>query len=305
MDKKCESCNNLHDGTYGSGRFCSKKCSQRRILSKESRLQIGNKNRGPRKWVMEKKKCEICNKDISVCNFDKHFKSCKGYKFKYEKLKKENGKYECPYCHLLFKGRGIGTHIWINHKELNNRFKNTKYTKGMKSWNNGLSKETDERVLKNGKIISENFKSGKNIHYFLGKNHTEITKKKISEKLSANNHGGKCKWFEIEKPNGIKFNVQGTWERDFSKFLNIIDEEWIKIGIGKKEHTYKWIDDNGKEHNYTPDFWSPKLQKYFEIKGYWWGEDKRKMELVLEQNKINLEIIRKKDLEKYLKLIDL
>ena len=63
--------------------------------------------------------------------------------------------------------------------------------------------------------------------------------------------------------------------------------------------TLKWIDENKIEHYYTPDFWSPKLKKYFEVKGYWWGNDKAKMRLVLEQNTVNLEIIQKSDLESY------
>jgi len=29
---KCERCGNKHDGTYGSGRFCSKSCSQARTF---------------------------------------------------------------------------------------------------------------------------------------------------------------------------------------------------------------------------------------------------------------------------------
>lgn len=38
----CEKCNKEHDGTFGSGRFCSRKCSNRRILSKETKLKISN-----------------------------------------------------------------------------------------------------------------------------------------------------------------------------------------------------------------------------------------------------------------------
>ena len=90
----------------------------------------------------------------------------------------------------------------------------------------------------------------------------------------------------------------------FVEVLNMIDNNWIKPTLYHKEHSFKWTDRENREHTYTPDFYSPKLNKYFEIKGYWWGNDKEKMKLVLEQNKnIKIEIIKKKELESYEKLL--
>ena len=37
--KNCENCKNEHDGSYGSGRFCSIKCS-RGFSTKEKRKEI-------------------------------------------------------------------------------------------------------------------------------------------------------------------------------------------------------------------------------------------------------------------------
>jgi hypothetical protein len=42
---KCENCGNEHDGSYGSGRFCSKKC--RGIFSAKKLLNPGIS----RKWI--------------------------------------------------------------------------------------------------------------------------------------------------------------------------------------------------------------------------------------------------------------
>lgn len=39
---KCENCKNDHDGSYGSGRFCSEKCS-RSFSTKKNRKDINNK----------------------------------------------------------------------------------------------------------------------------------------------------------------------------------------------------------------------------------------------------------------------
>ncbi len=219
-----------------------------------------------------------------------------------------NGKIKCGYCGKEYSKFGIKTHIWRNHedgKDFNpnkNRAKDLKSGK-IKIWNKGLSKETDDRVKKSAQTFSDNLKTGKTIHGWLGKKHSIETREKISKALSKNNKGGKCKWYEVIKNNGDKVKVQGTWELKFSKVLNIIDDNWIKLGVGNKNHSFKWLDDEKNKHTYTPDFWSPKLQKYFEVKGYWWGNDKRKMELVLEQNTINVEILKKKELNNYLILI--
>lgn len=257
---------------------------------------------------MKKLKCEKCDRYITVCNYNKHIKSCGKQKVKKhieEIWKTGYNDYKCPYCDKIYSKKGISTHIWRNHTDIGkNHNANAGYIKGSRTiWNKGLSKETDDRVRKIGETISKNYKSGKQIPGFKGKRHSMETILKISEKLSKNNNGGKCKWFEYIKPNGDEVNLQGTWEVRFAKVLDIIDENWIKIGTSNKNHSFIWDDEN-KKHYYTPDFYSPKLDKYFEVKGYWWGEDRNKMDQVLKQNPdVKIEIIEKKELENYEKLI--
>ncbi len=61
---KCENCGNEHDGSYGSGRFCSSKCA-RGFSTKAKRKEINEKV--SKKLKKEKKKnfCEVCGKEIS------------------------------------------------------------------------------------------------------------------------------------------------------------------------------------------------------------------------------------------------
>jgi hypothetical protein len=59
--KTCENCKNEHDGTYGSGRFCSLKCS-RGFSTKAKRMEINEK---VTKTCKEKKRenkiiCGLC-----------------------------------------------------------------------------------------------------------------------------------------------------------------------------------------------------------------------------------------------------
>ena len=66
------------------------------------------------------------------------------------------------------------------------------------------------------------------------------------------------------------------------------------------------MDENKTVHFYTPDFWSHKLNKYFEIKGYLRERDSIKMQKVIEQNpNILIEMVRKNELNKYLKLFNI
>lgn len=109
---------------------------------------------------------------------------------------------------------------------------------------------------------------------FLGKKHSTESKQKISEKLSINNKGGRSKWYEVA---GQK--VQGTWERDIATKLTNLSINWVKLKTNKD--TLQYVMD-GKIRNYTPDFYLPDHNMYVEIKGYWWGNDREKMRIVLE-----------------------
>ncbi len=60
---KCENCNNDHDGSYGSGRFCSSKCA-RGFSTKEKREEINKKVSKKLSYPKVKKICIDCGKVI-------------------------------------------------------------------------------------------------------------------------------------------------------------------------------------------------------------------------------------------------
>jgi len=109
---------------------------------------------------------------------------------------------------------------------------------------------------------------------FLGKTHTTESKQKISEKLSINNKGGRAKWYMVAGQN-----VQGTWERDIATKFEQLNIRWIKLKTNKDTLKYEM---NGKIRSYTPDFYLPDYDMYVEVKGFWWGDDKEKMKIVLQ-----------------------
>jgi len=139
---------------------------------------------------------------------------------------------------------------------------------------NGLSTRDVERAFRLGFVEKRTHQEAAKLHRdqhgptIMG----EEARQKTSERMSKHNPGGRSKWFEVA---GKK--VQGTWERDFALFLEENQVEWIRC----KPLTYV-LDD--KERKYTPDFYLPKYNLYVEIKGYWWGNDKKKMEAVIKQH---------------------
>lgn len=69
----CEKCNKEHDGKFGSGRFCSSRCSHARIITDEWKANISKKLR---KYTYNK--CENCGKIVYKNRFCS--KSCAGKK---------------------------------------------------------------------------------------------------------------------------------------------------------------------------------------------------------------------------------
>lgn len=73
----CEKCKNEHDGTYGSGRFCSQSCANRQVHSEETKRKISMKcsgisppNKGTSKYQKIQKICPICSKPFTVVEWN-------------------------------------------------------------------------------------------------------------------------------------------------------------------------------------------------------------------------------------------
>ena len=150
--------------------------------------------------------------------------------------------------------------------------------KGSSAWNKGLNKGIDERVKKNSeslsKTIQKQIADGSRFFYPM----SITARKTLSERQSLNNTGGRCKWFEV---SGVK--VQGTWERDIALCFNNNNVIWQKMKLNVD--IWKYLDKSNKTRSYTPDFYLPEYDIFLEVKGYWWGDDKEKMKLVLSQHK--------------------
>ena len=253
-----------------------------------------------------KKECTKCKRNISLSNYKRHINSCTGKINKPNIIVNENwfdektGKYSCPYCNKKYSKKGISSHIILSHLEEGKEWKSNldNFNRTRDPWNKNLTKETDERV----KINTENSAKSLNILRKEGKVKPPVFSeeflKRQSEKMSLHNPGGKCKWYTVD---GVK--VQGTWERDIAKTFTRKNIKWIKPSTSS--HSFKYNMDD-KIKTYTPDFYLEELELYIEVKGYWWGRDKEKMNAVKEQYpSINLLIIEKENYKKFLYNVDI
>lgn len=142
----CENpkCKKEHDGSYGSGRFCSKKC--RMIwIGIESHKTMTKNGTDP------KNICSINNK----------------------KRRSEYGRWRCLKCNIIFNTRAE----YYSHNK-----KEHPIDPGS-SWNKGLTKETNEIVRKHAEKLSNDYRSGKLISSHKGKKMSDETKRKVSTSM--------------------------------------------------------------------------------------------------------------------------
>ena len=127
------------------------------------------------------------------------------------------------------------------------------------SWNRGLTKETDSRVLNNSNKIKEYY----NTHdgTFLGKHHTEESKARISMTMIKKGYGGICKRKLIEYKGTV---LESTYEYVVAVSLDENNIKWVKTS--RKDFKFPYSDPDGVTHYYTPDFYLPDYNMYLDPK---------------------------------------
>jgi very-short-patch-repair endonuclease len=130
--------------------------------------------------------CKQCGREISKSNITKHENACKGKELKHSYTLTHDG-LTCQFCGKECKNKNS----LCNHERLckqnPNRQQSVGFTKFnaarelglVTSWNSGLTAETDARVAKQAKALTEHYITNK--AYWTGKKHAEETKQKISK----------------------------------------------------------------------------------------------------------------------------
>lgn len=227
---------------------------------------------------MKYQSCPKCSTTISNSNIRKHISSCDGFYSKFIRKggwKEEDGRFICLWCSRDFKSmRSTTNHIWRAHTE---KGRNHIPTFGLKFkiWNKGLTSETDERVKKYTRSMTKTIRRKIEDGTFVFPKISEEGRKRISIHQSLFNNGGRCKWYDVA---GQK--VQGTWERDIALKFEEMGIHWKKVTSSEHSFVYEL---GGKIRRYTPDFYLKEYGVYLEVKGYWWGNDREKMNTVFKK----------------------
>ena len=190
-------------------------------------------------------------------------------------------KVRCPECGAEFPVKGIATHKWRKHGD----GREHKPFQGIPPWNRGLRADTDERVARNAlavsKAITQKIQDGTHVVSVMGAEARE----RISRNMTEHNPGGRCSWFLVGEEQ-----VQGSWERDLAVKMTDLEIVWGKK-VSRGNRSWFYSDKKGIRRWYTPDFYLPEFDFQLEVKGFWWGDDREKMDLVLSQNETRIKII--------------
>jgi hypothetical protein len=198
----------------------------------------------------------------------------------------------CEQCGKYFSKFGIKGHIWRVHGE------GISFKPGMsgkQGWNKGLTGKTDKRVKKMGETLHAQFDKG-NIKVW-SEGLTKETDQRIAEQsqkttITVNQKIVNGEWHNSFSHSrtylykGEKFD--GTWELELAKWFDSNDIKWER-----NKRIFPYVFD-GKQRNYTPDFYLPEKCYYIEVKGWKTPKDKAKWEQFPKTEK--LVIMRGKDL---------
>lgn len=232
----CEVCGKEHNGSYGSGRFCSYSCKQKFASIRGS----ASSAKTTKEKLGIKCQCEHCGEKFeSKLDLRRHLPNCsKRVKFNSAK----HGNWTCCICDKVFETRSK----LIRHKR-NEHYTGVHFNKAIIAKLRGEDFSYSEETRKK---ISESSK---------GRKHSEETKKKLSEAMKKKiaegsfivpykrNHSSKVsypeKYFqEVFKELPVKYNYQvGLYQLDFA-----IPEKMIYVEIDGEQH---YVDKRIVEHD--------------------------------------------------------
>lgn len=230
--------------------------------------------------IVPKEVCKYCGREISKSNMSKHIRSHENGNFeKYvnkSRYQLDHSDLFCKFCGKECKSTNSLCQHEIRCKDnpsrlivCNNKFSN----KGRTAWNKGLTKETDERVRKNGESVSR-----------CRKEHPELFENCAGFTYNSQKYSYKYGTYK-------GYYCDSSWELAFIMYC--IDNG---IDVERNTSVYFEYDVGNKRYKFYPDFIIGNV--FYEIKG---GYDKN-IEYKLKcfpSNKI-LVLINKDGIKKYL-----
>jgi DNA polymerase III alpha subunit/intein/homing endonuclease len=157
-----------------------------------------------------------------------------------------------------------------------NRF----YSQGGKPWNIGVTTENNAVWKATAEKISRAL-TGVTMNQRYGKEKADMIRKALSEKSRGRNNAMFGKPTPHRKRGfrpDLGHFVRSSWEADFARILKLHNVQYQY-----EPKTFPLIQDDGEMLHYTPDFYTPHDNTFYEIKGWLHDLDQRKMDLFQRQ----------------------
>lgn len=218
--------------------------------------------------IRTKIKCELCGREISRSNYTKHLRSHERTNNSVsDVVHVDHDDLFCKYCGKEYNNKKSLSQHEIRCKKNPNRkgFNNFEaYNKSGKSWNRGLTKETDSRVAKNSLSV-KNTLNKKIENGWVPKISTRefwTDERKLEQSERRKN-------FLMEHPDKHPNRLLANNRNSFSYLENIV-ADWLS------EHKIEYIRQYKypfKESSRFVDFYLPKLNMFIEVDGEFWHKD--------------------------------
>lgn len=156
---------------------------------------------------------------------------------------------------------------------------------GKRGWNKGLTKETDPRVAKNAKTLSDTMQKRIADGTLVKVRRTEAEKLNLSIKAKARGWGGVTSKhrFYYQRIDGAVIYLHSSYETKFATILDKLGIDWIRPSY------LRWIDASGIEHKYYADFKIGNI--YIDTKNEYLAiVDLPKIDAARQQNNVDLRI---------------
>lgn len=208
-------------------------------------------------------RCELCGQEISKSNYTKHIRTHQNHPetFKQSVYKVNHEGLDCQFCGKLCKSKNSLS----NHERLCKFNPNRQLVRrdgfnnfGRDAWNQGLTKESDDRVAQRSITLKNRYANGELIPYNRGSKQSDEVKSKISSSM---------KQFLYNNPDMIPYM------RNHSSKTSYPEEYFIGVFNDIPQITY-----HHRIGLYELDFCNVSTKRYLEIDGDQHKLDKRIIE---------------------------
>ncbi len=154
------------------------------------------------------------------------------------------------------------------------------FANGGQPWNTRLTKETNDTLRETGRKVSRAL-TGKTREMLLGKERAEALRRHFSEKFRGTGnpmYGRRSPHRKGGHRPDLGHYVRSNWEADFARILKL-----HRTAYEYEPKTFELRRADGTLMSYTPDFYTPHDNTFYEIKGWLHELDQEKIRLFTSQ----------------------